>query len=376
MIFYNKKYNFKILNEFFLRVIILKVMYPRVLINLKAIGENYLKIKKKCEEIGVEVIPVTKVVRGDENIVRTLVSLGAKIIGDSRIKNIKNFSHLKVKKLLLRSPTFTEIDEAVELTDYSLETELSTIEKLSISLKKKEKKHGVIVMVEVGELREGVMPEDVIPFVKKVVTFPNIEFLGLGTNTTCFSGIIPDEKNLKVLNILKNNLENEGIPVKIISGGGSNLLKMVWEKRVPKFINQIRVGEGIFCGVEAINRENLPGLREDTFLLETELIEVKRKPSKPWGERTKDAFGEEIEFKDEGEMIRGILALGRQDINLGGIKEEKDIKIIGASSDHMVVNLNKRHYLKVGDKISLRLNYSGVLSVMTSPYVEKVYIEE
>lgn len=351
-------------------------MYPRVLINLKAIGENFLRIKKKCEEIGVEVIPVTKVVRGDENIVRTLVSLGAKTIGDSRIKNIKNFSHLNVKKLLLRSPSFSEIDETIECTDFSLETEISTIEKLSLASKKKGEKHGVIVMVEVGELREGVMPNDVIPFVKKIISFPNIEFLGLGTNTTCFSGIIPDENNLKVLYILKTKLEDEGIKVKIISGGGSNLLKMVWDKKLPNFINQIRVGEGIFCGVEAINRENLPGLREDTFLLEAELIEIKRKPSKPWGERTKDAFGEEVEFKDEGEMLRGILSLGRQDINLGGIKKEKDFEIIGASSDHMVVNLNKMYSLKVGDKISLRLNYSGILSVMTSPYVEKVYIEE
>ncbi len=351
-------------------------MYPRLIINLKAIGENYLRIKKKCEDLGVEVIPVTKVVRGDENIVRTLLSLGAKTIGDSRIINIKNFSHLKVNKLLLRAPSFSEIDDAASLVDLSLESEISTIEKLSLSLKKKGKKHGVIVMVEVGELREGVMPQDVIPFVKKITNFSNIEFLGLGTNTTCFSGIIPDEKNLRVLYELKQKFEDEGIPVKIISGGGSNLLKMVWGKKLPNFINQIRVGEGIFCGVEAINRENLPGLREDTFLLEAELIEVKRKPSKPWGKRTKDAFGEEVEFEDEGEVLRGILSLGRQDVNLGGIKPDENLKIIGASSDHMVVNLNKRCFSKVGDVISLRLNYSGVLSAMTSPYIEKVYIEE
>lgn len=351
-------------------------MYPRLIINLKAIGENYLKIRKKCEELGVEVVPVTKVVRGDENVVRTLVSLGAKTIGDSRVKNIKNFSHLKVQKFLLRSPSFSEIDDAASLADISLETEIPTIEKLSLSLKKLGKKHGIIVMVEVGELREGVMPEDVVPFVKKILNFSNIEFLGLGTNTTCFSGIIPDEKNLKILYDLKTKLEDEKIPVKIISGGGSNLLKMVWEGKLPNFINHIRVGEGIFCGVEAINRENLPGLREDTFILEAQLIEVKRKPSKPWGERTKDAFGEEVEFKDEGLMIRGILALGRQDINLGGIKHEEDLKIIGASSDHMVINLNKRYFSKVGDVISLRLNYSGVLSAMTSPYIEKIYIEE
>ena len=351
-------------------------MYPKLFVNLKAIGENYLKIKKECETSRIELIPVVKVVRGDRNIVRTLHSLGANVIADSRIKNIIDYKDIKVKKLLLRSPSFSEIDSVVELTDYSLETEMVTIEKIASSCKKNGKKHGVIVMVEVGELREGLMPEDVVPFVKKITSFSNIEFLGLGTNTTCFSGIIPDNKNLKVLYDLKLKIEEEGIKVKILSGGGTNLLRMIWNKKIPDFINQIRVGEGIFLGVDAIKREPLSGLRQDTFRLDTELIEVKKKPSLPWGERTKDAFEEAVEFKDEGIMIRGIASIGRQDIILSGIKEDESIKIIGASSDHMVLNLNKSPSLKVGDIISFRLNYAGVLSSFTSPYVEKIYIEE
>ncbi|HOC52356.1 MAG TPA: alanine racemase [Caldisericia bacterium] len=351
-------------------------MYPKLFINLKVIGENYLKIKKECETSRIELIPVVKVVRGDRNIVRTLHSLGANVIADSRIKNIIDYKDIKVKKLLLRSPSFSEIDSVVELTDYSLETEMVTIEKIASSCKKNGKKHGVIVMVEVGELREGLMPEDVVPFVKKITSFSNIEFLGLGTNTTCFSGIIPDNKNLKVLYDLKLKIEEEGIKVKILSGGGTNLLRMIWDRKIPDFINQIRVGEGIFLGVDAIKREPLSGLRQDTFRLDAELIEVKKKPSLPWGEKTKDAFEEEVEFKDEGIMIRGIASIGRQDIILSGIKEDESIKIIGASSDHMVLNLNKSPSLKVGDIISFRLNYAGVLSSFTSPYVEKIYIEE
>lgn len=351
-------------------------MYPKLFINLKAIGENYLKIKKECETSRIELIPVVKVVRGDRNIVRTLHSLGANVVADSRIKNIIDYKDIKVKKLLLRSPSFSEIDSVVELTDYSLETEMVTIEKIASSCKKNGKKHGVIVMVEVGELREGLMLEDVVPFVKKITSFSNIEFLGLGTNTTCFSGIIPDNKNLKVLYDLKLKIEEEGIKVKILSGGGTNLLRMIWDRKIPDFINQIRVGEGIFLGVDAIKREPLSGLRQDTFRLDAELIEVKKKPSLPWGEKTKDAFEEEVEFKDEGIMIRGIASIGRQDIILSGIKEDESIKIIGASSDHMVLNLNKSPSLKVGDIISFRLNYAGVLSSFTSPYVEKIYIEE
>ncbi len=352
------------------------IMFPRLKINLKAIGENYLTIKRRCEPLGVDVVPVVKVVLGDENIVRVLKSLGARVIGDSRIRNIKNFSNVNVEKMLLRSPMLSEIEEVIEFSDISLNTEIEVIKHLSKVSSRKGRIHKVIVMVEVGELREGVMPEDVLFFVKKIMELSSIEFLGLGTNLTCLSGIIPTKENLGVLLKLKNLIEEHGIEVKVVSGGGSNLLPMIWRGKLPRFINQIRVGEGIFLGVEAINRKPLPGLRQDTFTLEAEVIEVKRKPSLPWGERTVDAFGEVPEFEDRGIRRRAILALGRQDVSLSGIIPLDKFEIIGASSDHMVIDVENCPHIKVGDIVSFKLNYAGVLFAMTSPFVEKVYIEE
>ncbi len=352
------------------------IMFPRLKINLKAIGENYLTIKRRCEPLGVDVVPVVKVVLGDENIVRVLKSLGARVIGDSRIRNIKNFSNVNVEKMLLRSPMLSEIEEVIEFSDISLNTEIEVIKHLSKVSSRKGRIHKVIVMVEVGELREGVMPEDVLFFVKKIMEISSIEFLGIGTNLTCLSGIIPTKENLGVLLKLKNLIEEHGIEVKVVSGGGSNLLPMIWRGKLPRFINQIRVGEGIFLGVEAINRKPLPGLRQDTFTLEAEVIEVKRKPSFPWGERTVDAFGEVPEFEDRGIRRRAILALGRQDVSLSGIIPLDKFEIIGASSDHMVIDVENCPHIKVGDIVSFKLNYAGVLFAMTSPFVEKVYIEE
>ncbi|RLD14723.1 MAG: alanine/ornithine racemase family PLP-dependent enzyme [Caldiserica bacterium] len=351
-------------------------MFPRLKINLKAIGENYLTIKSRCEALGVDVVPVVKVVLGDENIVRVLKSLGARVIGDSRVKNIKNFSSIDVEKMLLRSPMLSEIEEVIEFSDISLNTEIEVVKHLSKVSSRKGRIHKVIVMVELGELREGIMPEDVLPFVKKLRELPSIEFLGIGTNLTCLSGVIPTEENLKVLLELKNLIEDYGIGVKVISGGGSNLLPMIWRGRLPRFINQIRVGEGIFLGVEAIDRKPLPGLRQDTFTLEAEVIEVKRKPSLPWGKKTVDAFGEVPEFEDKGIRRRAILALGRQDVSLSGIIPSDKFEIIGASSDHMVIDVEKYPHIKVGDIVSFNLNYAGVLFAMTSPFVEKIYIEE
>lgn len=351
-------------------------MFPRLKVNLKAIGENYLTIRKRCESLGVEVVPVVKVVLGDENVVRVLKSLGARTIADSRIKNIEKFSGIDVKKMLLRSPMISEVEDVIELTDISLNTEIEVIEKLSEVSSKKGKRHGVIVMVEIGELREGVMPEDVLPFVKKIKESPSIEFLGIGSNLTCLSGVVPTRDNLKILFDLKTLLENHGIKTRVISGGGSNLLPMIWRRELPSFINQIRVGEGIFLGVEAIDRKPLPELRQDTFILEAEVIEVKRKPSFPWGEKTVDAFGEIPEFEDKGIRRRAILALGRQDVNLSGISPVGNFEIVGASSDHTVVDVENYPDVKVGDVLSFDLNYSGVLFAMTSPFVGKIYIEE
>ena len=98
-------------------------------------------------------------------------------------------------------------------------------------------------------------------------------------------------------------------------------------------------------------------------------------PTKPIGEVGRDAFGNVPYFEDRGERLRGILAIGRQDVNIGGLTPlDEGVIIITASSDHLLVDIEDCPVVhKVGEILRFRLDYPGMLSSSTSLYVTKIY---
>ena len=71
-------------------------------------------------------------------------------------------------------------------------------------------------------------------------------------------------------------------------------------------------------------------------------------------------------------MLRGIAAIGRQDVRTDGITPlDHDIEILGASSDHLLLDLTKAKPYRVGDTISFGVDYGALLSASTSMYVSK-----
>ena len=157
------------------------------------------------------------------------------------------------------------------------------------------------------------------------------------------------------------------------------MMTMLRENRIPIGINQLRLGESFVLGNDTSTGLPMPELHTDCFVLEAELVEVQRKPSKPIGTSGLNAFGEHVEFEDRGEMIRGILAIGRQDVNPDGLKcLDPSVEILGASSDHLIVNLTNarlggRGY-KVGDTLKFIPDYGALLRLTTSKYVTRDYI--
>ena len=66
------------------------------------------------------------------------------------------------------------------------------------------------------------------------------------------------------------------------------------------------------------------------------------------------------------------MGVGLQDVLVSGLTPMLDIDILGASSDHIIVDA-KQIELNVGNGVSFNLNYGALLSSMTSPYVIKKY---
>lgn len=350
---------------------------PRLQIDLKKIHHNTRQLVERLGSKGITVTGVTKVALGSPDIAKTLLSAGVQSIGDSRIENIQKMREagISAEFILLRTPGISRAAEVVKYADLSLNTELKVIKILSKAAQKQKKTHRILLMVELGDLREGILPQDLDETVRQSIGLPGIHLSGIGTNLACLGGVKPDLQKMKQLSDLAQSLETKfDLKFETVSGGNSANFDWFFSAPDTGRINNLRLGESIFLGCETLNRNPIDGLHTDAIALITEVIESKLKPSVPSGEIGQDAFGNIPEFKDRGLIHHAILGIGRQDVEVSGLTPvTSELEVFGASSDHVIV-VSKQKQLQIGEEVSFRLSYGALLAAMTSPYVEKVYL--
>ena len=348
---------------------------PRIEIDLAKISHNARALSKLYGARGIGLFGVTKVVCGSPAIAEVLVNAGIDTLADSRVHNIVKMRQagIKARFVLLRSPGPSQAESVVREADISLNTEMAVIDLLSAAATAHDKMHKIILMVELGDLREGLLPVDLLQTVRQVQKKKGIVLAGIGTNLACFGGIRPDKENTERLSSLASDIEEEfGTRLEYVSGGNSANYDWFMASERVGMVNNLRLGESIYLGRETLARKPIPGLFTDAFKLIAEVIEAKIKPSKPSGEICQDAFGNVPRFNDVGPMKRALLGIGLQDVVVEGLRPRQDIDVLGASSDHIIVD-SKEEKLAVGDEVAFELNYGALLSAMTSPYVAKVY---
>ena len=347
-------------------------------IDLGKLYHNAQVLVSRLNERGISVTGVTKATLGLPGIANAWIRAGVSGLGDSRVENIDTLRRANVVAtvVLIRSPMLSQVDQVVALADVSLNTELEVVRQLSSAAQKAGRTHGVVLMVELGDLREGIMPELLERTVAEVLRLPHISLEGIGANLACRSGVSPDAANMAELSLLADSLEATfGITLNSVSGGNSANLDWALSGADTGRINNLRLGEALLLGCEPLNRKVIEGLHTDAITLVVEVIESKEKPSKPWGEIAQSAFGEVVPSDDDGSITQSILAIGRQDIDPDGLAPQPGIVILGASSDHLVVDSsNAPNHLSVGDEVSFQLNYSALLRAMTSPFIAKVIV--
>jgi len=349
---------------------------PRLEIDLHKIGHNVRSLSTLFGTKGVCVTAVTKAVLGDPLVAQVFVDNGIKAIGDSRIASIRQMKDagIQAEFTLICSPMLSEAEDVVQYADVSLNTEPVVIKRLSKHAAKYGKRHRVILMVELGDLREGIMPRDLGSVVAETRDLEGIELAGLGTNLACYAGVNPTAKNMAELSDIAVRLRNEyDIPLEVISGGNSaNYDWFVATENVGQ-VNSLRIGEAILLGRETLRRERIPGLYTDAFTLVAEVIERKTKPSFPVGPRSQNAFGDMLEFEETEAVSKAILGIGRQDMALPGITPRIAVECLGATSDHLILDA-KDSNIMVGSEVAFDVDYSALLRAMTSPYVTKEFL--
>lgn len=350
---------------------------PRLEIDLRKLHQNARTLVDRLSRRGIAVTGVTKSSLGSPELARVLLQAGVRGLGDSRIENIEamRYAGIGATMTLIRSPMISQVGRVVAHADISANTELDVIAALSAAAGRADRCHGVLLMVELGDLREGVLPGDLDRWVRETLRFPNIVLKGIGTNLACRSGVAPDETNMGELSQLAEQIETDyGLGLDIVSGGNSSNLDWLSKTSAVGRINDLRLGEAIHLGREALNRHPIPGLHLDVFTLVAEIIEAKVKPPQPWGTIAETAFGAvPPRIGGAGPVFQVILAIGRQDTDPDGLEPPEGFSLSGASSDHLILEVSDR-LPSVGEEIRFQVNYSALLRAMTSPFVNRAWM--
>lgn len=360
--------------------------YPLLEINLKHFYNNTKVITTLCNSNNIKLAGVVKGFGGIVKIAEQMAMAGCEQIASSRIEQLKELKNSGIDKklMLIRIPMESELKDVVLYSDICLVSEKKTLLGLNDEASKHNKKLGIVLMYDLGDLREGIFNEaelvELACFVEK--DLENLTLLGIGSNLSCYGSIMPTFENLsklseaaeKIENILKRKLE-------IISGGSTTTLPLLLSGQIPKKINHLRIGEAIINAhdLSTYYSTTIDGICEDTFVLKAQIVELNEKPTHPIGKMMVNAFGEKVYFEDKGIRKRAIVALGNQDVGDYSklLPKDKDIKPLGASSDHTILDIHdcKIEY-KLGDLVEFNLLYQGMLFSSLSSDVHKKIISD
>jgi len=350
-----------------------------ITLDTKKLKSNFDYLNTLFKKNGIEWSVVSKMLSGNKQFLTELLKFDIKQVGDSRISNLKAIKTINpnVETIYVKPPAKRSISSIIKYADISMNTEIETIKLLSKEAKKQNKTHKIIIMIELGELREGVLGEDFIDFYENIFKLENIKVVGIGTNLSCLYGVLPNNDKLIQLSLYEQLIEakfNKQIP--FVSGGSSVTIPLIFQNILPKGINHFRVGETLFLGTDVFNNTKFKKMHSDVFTLYSEIIELNEKPIVPIGEMGTNVEGEsyEIDHSKIGETsYRAIVDLGLLDADMNHLEfTDKSLKFAGASSDMIVIDLgdNKKNY-KVGDLVKIKMDYMGTLRIMNSKYVEK-----
>ena len=363
--------------------------YPQLLIDLSKLEDNVRQLKADMDAAGMHVMGVNKVFNGALPPARALVRGGVEVVAESSVANLAGLAQLPCAKALLRSPALSEVEQAVRYADISLNSEPEILRALARAAAAQGKTHQILLMVDLGDLREGIWYEDeeaILEALDAVLSAASLSLYGLGTNFNCYGTVLPTPTNAAAFVALARRLEQRlGISFPYLSGGNCTSYHLIDKGIMPPGINQLRIGGQYQFGLEYVDVKYLPGYHHsrkvaalcasDLFLLQGEVIEGGRKPTLPVGELGKDAFMRFKTFCDRGWRRRCILNFGLQDVPAENIYPvDPGITILGQTSNHTLVDVEEATLPSaLGDVIEFELDYTALMFACNAPGIRKVY---
>lgn len=342
---------------------------PRIEIDLGKVEINARTLVGRLGKRGIHVTGVTNATLGSPDVARAMLRGGVTRLADSRIENLEALreSGIRVPLMLLRSPDPAWADRAVAVASLSLVSDLDVALALSAAAGKRGSDHGIVLMVELGDLREGVMPSDVLGLARIISRTRHLKLAGIGANLASRSGVVPGAEQMQELSSIAGLLSSKlGIPELLVTGGNSANLGWALGSSPVGHVNDLRLGESILLGVDPVTGTPIEGLHRDVFTMVGAVNESIEKPASPWGVAGQSTGGG-TPARGRDTIVQTIVSLGEQDVDASGLIPPAGVTVLAASSDHLVLETPAR--MAAGTEIRFGVGYRCLLRAMTSPFV-------
>jgi len=348
-------------------------MYPQLTIDVDLVANNTRRIAENLLVNGIELVGVTKVVDGEPSVGQAMLEAGCAGLADSRLPSlVKLAAHALAPLTFIRPPQPTEVEAVAQLADRVLISDVAVARALG------EQAPGypieLLLTVDLGDRREGILPDDVKPVARQLADLPGTSLAGIAVNFACLSGQLPSQDLFRRGEEILAEIADLCAGEPLLSLGGTCVLPHLKGYK-PRVRTEARSGAGPVFGIDLVSGEPLEGLELTPPVLEAAVLESYRKPPPPPGPSGGDCFGNapETDFP-EGEAVYTMIALGRRDSAPSCLRPlDEGVRVVGMTSD-VAVLITERVYAP-GDTVRFAIDYEGLVRATTSPFVRQRFVK-
>jgi predicted amino acid racemase len=303
------------------------------------------------------------------------------VVGVVRPTHLERARELYAGKLMmLQLPDLDQVAVIKDTSDIWLVSDPAHARMIATVAKQQRQIQELILMVDVGNHREGVIPELTVATAAAIMENEGVSLIGLGTTVGCYCGYKAGLADMEYLVDIAIEAEAQlGCRFDTLSvGSGSMLLELAEQGEMPDRINQLRIGAAVLVGEEPPTRRAIPGLFQDAFIFQGKVLETSLKPSTPEGSIGTDAFGNKIVFEHQGLRRLCILNFGLLDVDSYDLTPlTEGLRIIAAASNYTICDTTDCDLQPaIGDTVEFRMAYSSMARAMVSRDVKQVFITD
>lgn len=345
---------------------------PRLTIDLDAVAEATRRLAAGLLGHGIALTGVTKCVDGEPRVGEVMLAAGCTGLADSRLPALQRLAAAGLgPRTLIRAPQRHELEATAQAADRVLLCDPGAARVLGAHAPGAPV--GILLTVDLGDRREGVLPEDAPAVAARLAALPGVELAGVSVNFACLSGQLPSQQLFRQAEDVLAACAGSCAAEPVLSLGGTCAVQCL-DGYAPRFATEVRSGGGPMYGHDFVSGCGITGLSRTDPVLTASVLECFRKPPAPQGPGGLDAFGHvpDTHLPDEDAWY-SMIALGRRDMEPGGLRPLVDgAGLAGATSD--VCILITPEPLRPGDEVRFAADYEALVRAVTSPYVEVEYV--